>query len=376
MKDPSSSLSVDPSSPDDPVENRFFQQGVDQEGIPKEEILDFEDQLRRQRRFLWIGGGATVLCALGLLLFIGRPEPPVPATEPVTAAAPAAPPPAPPVPRAAIPPAAVATAPAPSAPIVPLTAPPVTQPTVAVAPAPTAAAAPPAAAPLGSTHVAPVPAPRAAAPPAPAVAAPVAPVTHVAERSGVAAPAAGVAAPVPPPSPPAAVPPAVAAAHPSAASAPPASQVAPRLASAAPVTAARTTTRVASTAPARTATERALAREFARLEQSCRKAFGQRRYKDVRDSCARAFDAKPDAAELAALIAETEFDRGRALAGLSWARKAIAANPNLADAYVFIGSAEQQSRHVQAAKTAYLKYLELAPKGRYARDVRAVVRGL
>jgi tetratricopeptide (TPR) repeat protein len=120
----------------------------------------------------------------------------------------------------------------------------------------------------------------------------------------------------------------------------------------------------------------AVAAEFARLEQACRRAFGQRRYKEVLESCARAFDAKPDAADIAVLIAETEFDRGRASAALGWARKAVAVDPNLADAYVYIGSAEQQSGHAQAAKTAYLKYLELAPKGRYAQDIRAVVRGL
>ena len=71
-----------------------------------------------------------------------------------------------------------------------------------------------------------------------------------------------------------------------------------------------------------------------------------------------------------------EFDRGRAAQALSWARKAVAVDADLADAYVFIGSAEQQAGHVQAAKTAYLKYLALAPAGRFAQDLRAVVRTL
>ena len=57
-------------------------------------------------------------------------------------------------------------------------------------------------------------------------------------------------------------------------------------------------------------------------------------------------------------------------------RKALAVNPELSDAYVFVGSAEQQAGHAQAARTAYNKYLELAPKGRYAQDLRAVLRGL
>jgi tetratricopeptide (TPR) repeat protein len=123
-------------------------------------------------------------------------------------------------------------------------------------------------------------------------------------------------------------------------------------------------------------TRAAVAAEFARLEQECRKAFGQRRYKEVLESCARAFDAKPDAADIAVLLAEVEFDRGRSSASLGWARKAVAVNPRLADAYVYIGSAEQQSGHGQAARIAYQKYLELAPTGRYATDLRAVLRGL
>ena len=36
----------------------------------------------------------------------------------------------------------------------------------------------------------------------------------------------------------------------------------------------------------------------------------------------------------------------------------------------------RQAGHAQAARTAYNKYLELAPKGRYAQDLRAVLRGL
>jgi len=116
----------------------------------------------------------------------------------------------------------------------------------------------------------------------------------------------------------------------------------------------------------------AAAEDPAALEQTCRDAFGRKRYKDVLDSCGRAFDARP-AADLAVLVAEAELDRGRAGSALTWARKAVAADPNLADAYVFIGTAEQQAGHAQAAKIAYLKYLELAPTGRYAPDLKAIV---
>jgi tetratricopeptide (TPR) repeat protein len=116
--------------------------------------------------------------------------------------------------------------------------------------------------------------------------------------------------------------------------------------------------------------------QFTALEQSCRQAFTRRKYKDIVDTCGRALDSKPSAADLAVMLAETEFDRGRPVQALAWAKKAVAADPGLADAYVYIGGAEQSAGRAQAAKAAYQKYLELAPNGRHAQDLRAIVRSL
>ncbi len=112
------------------------------------------------------------------------------------------------------------------------------------------------------------------------------------------------------------------------------------------------------------------------LQLRCQEAAAQKRYKEVVDSCARAFASRPEAAGLAALVAEAEFDRGRMGPALDWAKKAIEADPNLADAYVYVGGAEQQAGHRQAAKQAYLKYLELEPTGRYANDLKTLVGSL
>src|SRR5882757_4176914 len=174
MKD-SSSLSVDPSSPDDPVENRFFQQGLDQEGNPKEEPLDFDDQTRRHRRFIWIGGGAVTLCALGLLLLMGRPEPLVPPMAGPVAATPAPSVKASVPPAAAVPPPAVAAVPAPRPPPVPAPTAPVAQTAPPLAQAAPAVESQRTAASPGLAKVAAVP----------ALAAPVPPVTRVGQSAGV-----------------------------------------------------------------------------------------------------------------------------------------------------------------------------------------------
>ena len=260
MQDAVDDLAVDPSSPDAPVEDRFFKQGVDSEVHARFEAHPPMDDWSKRTRSLRIAasGGITVvgLVAIGLLIWGGPDSEGPAATVAVVSPASAAPP----------------------------------------APAPAAA-------------------PSELPPPAPAAAVVAPPVTGAPAQ--LPAPVAPVAAPAPVAAAPAADP--------------------------------------------------------AVLEQTCRDALGRKKYKDALDSCTAALEARPAAADLAVLVAESELDRGRAGSALTWARKAVAADPNLADAYVFIGTAEQQSGHAQAAKTAYLKYLELAPTGRYAQDLKAIV---
>jgi hypothetical protein len=106
---------------------------------------------------------------------------------------------------------------------------------------------------------------------------------------------------------------------------------------------------------------------------ACKRAYDRRRAKEILDTCARAFASEPGSAEVAVMLAKTEFDRGHARQALDWAKKAVALDESRADAYVFLGGAEQAAGHTAAAKTAYRRYLQLAPQGRYAADLRAVL---
>jgi len=108
----------------------------------------------------------------------------------------------------------------------------------------------------------------------------------------------------------------------------------------------------------------------------CKKAIGDKRNKEILAACPDAFAADSSAADIAVALAKIEFDRGRSAQAASWGQKAIAADPNAADAYVFIGGAEQSAGHRKAAKEAYKHYLQLAPTGRYASDLRAIVGSL
>ena len=118
---------------------------------------------------------------------------------------------------------------------------------------------------------------------------------------------------------------------------------------------------------------RGLPTEFPRLLAACRQAFAEKRIKDAEPACVAAKDANPDSAEACALLGHALFGRKKRREALQWAERAVALDPRHADAYVIIGGVKQAAADPVAAKAAYKKYLELAPNGQYAADLRAIV---
>lgn len=108
----------------------------------------------------------------------------------------------------------------------------------------------------------------------------------------------------------------------------------------------------------------------------CRQSIHDKRAKDIVAVCSAAFDQDGTDAEAAVAVAKIEFDRGRLSQAYAWSKKAIAADPNTADAYVFAGGVEQSQGRGKAAKESYLHYLRLAPSGRYASELRTIVNSL
>ncbi len=119
-----------------------------------------------------------------------------------------------------------------------------------------------------------------------------------------------------------------------------------------------------------------LSPEFDAQIARCREANGKSKFAVVVESCGLALAAKPEDPEAALMIAHAEFERGRSAQALTWAKKVITVDPSQADAYVFMGGAEQAAGRPKAAREAYRKYLELAPKGRYASDLRVILQTL
>jgi predicted Zn-dependent protease len=116
--------------------------------------------------------------------------------------------------------------------------------------------------------------------------------------------------------------------------------------------------------------------DFPQLLATCQSAFTAGRMKEATTACTSAVQANPDSAKAIALLAHAEFNRSHFKDALSWADKAIKIDPKTADAYVIIGGVHQDAGRNAEAKSAYRKYLELAPKGQYAPDLRAIVDSL
>ena len=85
---------------------------------------------------------------------------------------------------------------------------------------------------------------------------------------------------------------------------------------------------------------------------------------------------EPDDVEIMVILARTEIDRGRLGEARSLARKVLATDPQRLDAYVFLGTAEQEAGRIDEARAAYKKYLDLAPDGPFARELRAILNNL
>jgi len=116
--------------------------------------------------------------------------------------------------------------------------------------------------------------------------------------------------------------------------------------------------------------------DFARHLAQCRSAFVRDRLQEALAACAAAVETNPRSAEALTMLAHAELNRDRLPRAGELAARAIAIDPNMADAYVIIGGVAQDSGLNVEAKDAYTRYLQLAPNGRYADELRSIVNSL
>ncbi|MBC8134185.1 MAG: response regulator [Deltaproteobacteria bacterium] len=109
---------------------------------------------------------------------------------------------------------------------------------------------------------------------------------------------------------------------------------------------------------------------------NCRTAFTRNRFREALVACAAAVAANPRSAEALTIMAHAELNLGHLGRAGELATKAIAIDPGIADAYVIVGGVHQDSGQNNQAKIAYRQYLQLAPRGRYADELRSIVNSL
>jgi hypothetical protein len=189
-------------------------------------------------------------------------------------------------------------------------------------------------------------------------------------------PPAPVAEPAPPPAPPPPAPVAAAPAPAPAAAVPGTAVPVPPPPGAAPVAAAAPPVELPAPAPAAAPAAAAPAAAIPPVDparEACRTAHAGKKYKEIVAACTKVLQANPAAADAMVILANAELEKGNMAKTLEWSKKAIAADANVAEAYAFIGTVEQERGHAAQARDAYQRYLELAPDGPYAADFKAIL---
>jgi tetratricopeptide (TPR) repeat protein len=92
------------------------------------------------------------------------------------------------------------------------------------------------------------------------------------------------------------------------------------------------------------------------------------------DACARAFALHPDDAALALAVAHAEHARSHLAEAAQWAKRALALDPQAAEAYVIIARADTAGGRGEDARAAYREYLRLAPRGWHHAEARSALR--
>ncbi len=105
-------------------------------------------------------------------------------------------------------------------------------------------------------------------------------------------------------------------------------------------------------------------------------AEGKGKARAVSIACRPALEADPKDVQLMVILARAEIDRGHLTEARSLAKKALATDPQRLDAYVYLGTVEQEAGRLDEARAAYQKYLDLAPEGPFARELRSILSNL
>jgi DNA-binding response OmpR family regulator len=112
---------------------------------------------------------------------------------------------------------------------------------------------------------------------------------------------------------------------------------------------------------------------YATLMEQARAAYRRGSSRKASHLLDQALQQNPGRAEAIALQGLVQLSEGRHTKAAELARKALAIEANVADAHLILGTLDHDNNRMQGAREHFEKYLELAPKGDMAQEVRSIL---
>ncbi|HEX4404508.1 MAG TPA: hypothetical protein VH560_06760 [Polyangia bacterium] len=106
----------------------------------------------------------------------------------------------------------------------------------------------------------------------------------------------------------------------------------------------------------------------------CQVLSEHHRWRQAAEPCAIAVKARPNDATLLLGLAQSAHARNRLPEAGEWAKRAIALDPTLAEAFIIHAHAEAHAGDDAAADQDFRRYLALAPRGWHAKEARRALR--
>jgi CheY-like chemotaxis protein/Flp pilus assembly protein TadD len=116
--------------------------------------------------------------------------------------------------------------------------------------------------------------------------------------------------------------------------------------------------------------------DYQALVAEARKSLDRGRASKAIPPLEQALALNPSGVEALVLLGQAYLDKEQGKKAVSYVDRALALNPRNPDAYLVKGTAEQMLGDKAAAKAAYGEYLKLAPQGKNAAELRAILRDL
>jgi len=110
--------------------------------------------------------------------------------------------------------------------------------------------------------------------------------------------------------------------------------------------------------------------------QDCQAALRRERAKPALLACEKFSRENPTSVDGLVMLAHANLLAGSDGETLRLARRASFLDPRNADAYLMVGTVLQTMGRMPAARSAYQSYLQNAPRGAHAAEVRAILKTL